>query len=77
MLGVSCMSDLSFTCQSLEPPSSFIPRYAGPALPDFQQLRSERKNIFAITTNGANNAKIMHMNLATVTPRWSLPPLMP
>lgn len=40
---------------------------------DFQQLRSEHENIFAIKTNNANSAKNMHMNLETVTPRWSVP----
>jgi len=57
------------------------PRYRNPAwmgwpcLVWLSTISQRALNIFAIKTNGANSANIMHMNLRTVTPRWSSTPL--
>lgn len=69
MLGVSWLSDLSFTCQSPHPP---VQCEYWPCLVWLSTItQRSRLSIFAIKTNSANSAKIMHMNLGTVTPRWS------
>lgn len=76
MLGVSWLSDLSFTCQSADPPRYRNPAWMGwPCLVWLSTISQRALNIFAIKTNGANSANIMHMNLRTVTPRWSSTPL--